>query len=276
MDSAAESYWKLEPHSSCPYHPPPSWRDWSESPEWVQMLSGISPAWPLVRPCPVVVWIKSLQHGSLPTPAALWIRTQPLVTPAALSFRYQRHHRLLSRQPIEHSHPREKEHPLLGSTSNPSLQRHYRNRRYSEMKFFRQIIYLLHFCSHLVTKHTIWGWRKLAPNWCQNPPSSLTKNIHLKSHAHLLYYRDYQLTHTCHGLLSLFSMCCLHFLCFCCDCTKSRWEVARLCSLKCSLPEFLVNLTPWFSRDEWQEAAAWKLTGKGWVQEDCCKGEPQT
>lgn len=134
----------------------------------------------------------------------------------------------------------------------PSLQRHYSHRSYSEMKLFRQIIYLLHFCSHLVTKKkTISGWGKLATNWCQNPPSSLMKNIPLKSHAHLPYYRDYQLTHTCHKLLSFFSMCCFHFLCSSCECTKSRWEVARLCSLKCSLPAFLVNLTPRFSTQSW-------------------------
>jgi len=45
----------------------------------------ISPAWPSARPCPAVARIKSLHYGSLPTPAALWVRTQLLVTPAALS-----------------------------------------------------------------------------------------------------------------------------------------------------------------------------------------------
>lgn len=37
-------------------------------------LDQTSSAWPLARPSPAAVWIKPLQHGSLPSLAALWMK----------------------------------------------------------------------------------------------------------------------------------------------------------------------------------------------------------
>lgn len=37
-------------------------------------LDQTSPAWPLARPGPAAAWIKPLQHGSLPSLAALWMK----------------------------------------------------------------------------------------------------------------------------------------------------------------------------------------------------------
>lgn len=93
--------------------------------------------------------------------------------------------------------------------------------------FLWWIIYLTHFCSHLVMKKynfrlTKSSFKLVAKSSKQNKEKYTFKNLNLIC--------PIQRLKTWHGFSDFFGKCCFFFLCSSCDCTNSRWEISRLFS----------------------------------------------